>query len=140
MCAPRSTRNNIKEGGSILEEQMDNEDDYFSKECSIRANMIKSYVTEGIPMDNEDKHFSKECSIGVKRIKSYITDWIPPFPPVQLKGFQHLYKSTKTTSSQRVLASHKATMKHGLTRNDHARRLDKKKYMTWWRQVSWWEP
>jgi hypothetical protein len=60
MCAPGSTRNNIKERGSILEEQMDNEDDYFSKECSIGANRIESYVTEGIPMDDEDNYFSKE--------------------------------------------------------------------------------
>jgi hypothetical protein len=74
MRAPGSTRNNIKEGGSILEEQMDDKDDYVSKECSIRANMIESYITEGILMDDKDKHFSKECSIGAKRIKSYVTD------------------------------------------------------------------
>jgi hypothetical protein len=27
------------------------------------------------------------------------TRGIPSLPPVELKGFQHLYKSTKTTSS-----------------------------------------
>jgi hypothetical protein len=62
MRAPGSTRNNIKEGGSILEEQMDNEDDYFSKVCSIGDNRIESYVTEGISMDDKDEYFSKECS------------------------------------------------------------------------------
>jgi hypothetical protein len=45
---------------------------------------------------------------------------------VGTKRFQHLYKSTKTTSSGRVLASHKATIKHSLPRNDHARRRDQK--------------
>jgi hypothetical protein len=46
MRAPHSARNNIKEGDIILEEQMDNEDDYFSKEWHIGANRIESYVTE----------------------------------------------------------------------------------------------
>jgi hypothetical protein len=101
MRAPGSARNNIKEGGIILEVPMDDEDDYFSKECCNWDNRIESY--------------------GAERIPPY-----PPvaLPPVQLKGFQHLYKSTKTTSSGRVLASHKATIKHGLPRNDHARRRD----------------
>jgi len=44
-----------------------------------------------------------------------------------LKGFQHLYKSTKTTSSLRVLAAHKATKKYGVARNYYARRRDRKK-------------
>jgi hypothetical protein len=78
---------------------MDNEDDYFSKERRIGANRIESYVTERIPMDNEDDYFSKECHIGDNRVESYVTEQIPPLPPVELKGFQHLYKSTKTTSS-----------------------------------------
>jgi hypothetical protein len=46
MRAPRSARNNITEGGSILEVAMDDKDDYFSKECHIGANRIESYVTE----------------------------------------------------------------------------------------------
>jgi hypothetical protein len=52
---------------------------------------------------------------------------VKPLPPVELKGFQHLYKSTKTTSSLRVLVAHKATRKHGVPCNDHARRRDRKK-------------
>jgi hypothetical protein len=106
MCATRSTRNNIREGGIILEVAMDKDDDYFSKECHIGANIIERYVTEGIPP---------------------LPPGIPPLPPVELKGFQHLYKSTKTTSSQRVLTSHKATIKHGFARNDNARRRDRRK-------------
>jgi hypothetical protein len=108
MRAPRSPRNNIKEGGIILE----------------------------VPMDGEDNYYSKECHNGAKRIKSYVAEQIPPYPPpvalppVELKGFQHLYKSTKTMSRRRVLASHKATIKHGLPCNDHARRRDQKKFMT----------
>ena len=47
---------------------------------------------------------------------------IPSLPKVELKGFQHLFKSTKTTSSQRVLVAHKATKKHGVPRNYYARR------------------
>jgi hypothetical protein len=111
---------------SYVTEQLpiDNKDDYLSKECSIGANRIKSYITEGILMDNKDDYCSKECRIGDNRIKSYITEQILPLPPVELKGFQHLYKSTKTTSKQPVLASHKATIKHGLPHNDHARRRD----------------
>jgi hypothetical protein len=73
---PRRARNNVKEGGSILEVPMDDEDDYFSEE-------------------------GRYCE---KRIESYVSEQIPPYPtlaipPVQIKGFQHLYKSTKTTSS-----------------------------------------
>jgi hypothetical protein len=117
MRAPGRARNNIKEGGIILEVPMDDEDDYFSEECHNWDNRIESYVAEQIPPH-------------------------PPLalPPVQSKGFQHLYKSTKTTSSGQVLAPHKATIKHSLPHNDHVRRRDQKKYMTWWRQVSWWEP
>jgi hypothetical protein len=55
---------------------MDDEDDYFSKECCIGANRIESYITEGIPMDNEDDYFSKECHIGDNRIQSYVTEQI----------------------------------------------------------------
>jgi hypothetical protein len=68
--APRSARNNIKEGDSILEVPMDDEDNYFSKECHIGANRIKSYVTEQLPMDDEDDYFSKEYRIGANRIES----------------------------------------------------------------------
>jgi hypothetical protein len=46
MCAPRSARNNIKEGGIILEVPMDNEDNYYSKECCIGTDRIESYVME----------------------------------------------------------------------------------------------
>jgi hypothetical protein len=99
MRATRSDRNDIREVGAILEVAMDDDDYYFSKECYTGANSIKCYITEGIP----------------------------PLHPVEFKGFQHLYKSTKTTSSPRVLASHKATIKHGFARNDHARRRDWKK-------------
>jgi hypothetical protein len=53
---------------------MDNEDNYFSKECHIGANRIESYVTEGIPMDDEDDYFSKECHIEDNRIESYIIE------------------------------------------------------------------
>jgi len=87
--APGHARNNIKEGGIILEVTMDDDDDYFSETG-------QQYPTLALP-------------------------------PVQMKGFQHLYKSTKTTSSGRVFASHKATTKHGFPRNDHARRNDRKK-------------
>ena len=101
---PGHARNNIKEGGSILEVTMDDEDNY----CS------------------EEGHYCE------KRIESYVNELIPPYttlaiPPVQIKGYQHLYKSTKTTSSGRVFASHKATTKHGFPRNDNARRNDRKK-------------
>jgi hypothetical protein len=36
---------------------------------------------------------------------------------ISKQGFQHLYKSTKTMSSLRVLAAHKGTIKHGAPRN-----------------------
>jgi hypothetical protein len=119
---------------------MDDEDDYYSKECHIGANRIESYITEWLPMDNKDDYFSKECRNEANRIKSYITEWIPPYPPValppvELKGFQHLYKSTETMSSWRVIAPHKATIKHGLLHDDHARRRDQKKQKNTWRGV-----
>jgi hypothetical protein len=101
MRATRSARKNIiREGSAILEVAMDDDDDYLSKECHIGADSIESYITEGIS----------------------------PLPPVELKGFQHLYNSTKTTSSLQVLASHKATIEHGFACNDHARRRDQKKH------------
>jgi hypothetical protein len=77
MRAPCSARNNIKEGGSILEVLMDDKDDYYSKQCRIGANRIKSYVTEQLPMDDEDDYFSKECCIGANRIESFVTEPIP---------------------------------------------------------------
>jgi hypothetical protein len=43
------------------------------------------------------------------------------------RGFQHVYKSTKTTSSQRVHAAYKATVKNGTPRSKHATRCDKMK-------------
>jgi hypothetical protein len=77
MHAPRSARNNIKEGGSILEVPMDDEMNYFSQECRIGVNRIKSYVTEQLPMDNDDNYFSKECHTGANRIETYITEQLP---------------------------------------------------------------
>ena len=77
--APGRARNNIKEGGSILEVPMDDEDDYFSEEGCYCEKRIESYVNE--------------------RILPYPT---LALPPVQIKGFQHLYKSTKTMSSGQV--------------------------------------
>ena len=83
-------------------------------------------------MEDKDDYFSEAGRNWDKRVESYVSEQIPPYPtlalpPVQMKGFQHLYKSTKTISSGRVLASHKATTKHGFPRNDHARRNDRKK-------------
>jgi hypothetical protein len=104
MHALSHTRSNVKEGGIILEVPMDDEDEYFSEAGRNWDKRIESYVSERIPM-------------------------YPPLalPPVQIKGFQHLYKSTKTTSSERVLVSHKGrTRKHGLPRNDNTRRINKK--------------
>jgi hypothetical protein len=46
---------------------------------------------------------------------------------IQKRGFQHVYKSTKTTSSQRVHAAYKATVKNGTPRSKHATRRDKMK-------------
>jgi hypothetical protein len=43
------------------------------------------------------------------------------------RGFQHIYKSTKTTSSLRVRAAHNATIHHGTPRNKNALRRDSKK-------------
>jgi hypothetical protein len=43
------------------------------------------------------------------------------------QGYQHLYKSTRTTSSLRVLAAHKATVKHGPPRNVNGRKRDRRK-------------
>jgi hypothetical protein len=94
-----SAGNDIREGSAILQVGMDDNNDNFSAECCIGGYIIESNVTEGIP----------------------------PLPPVDLKGFQHLYTSTKIMSSQRVLAAHKATVKHGVGRNYYARRSDQKK-------------
>jgi hypothetical protein len=75
MRVASSARNNIKEGGIILEVLMDDKDDYFSEEGCNWDKRIESYVAE--------------------RILPY-----PPvaLPPVKLKGFQHLYKSSMTMS------------------------------------------
>jgi hypothetical protein len=54
MRAPGSVRNNIKEGGIILE----------------------------VPMDDKDGKFSKECRNWDNRIESYVAEQIPPYPPV----------------------------------------------------------
>jgi hypothetical protein len=166
MRGTRSARNNIREGGAILEVAADDNEDLYG-ECCTPGNIINSDVTEGVPslppveskvmayhakskvtacntsmrvthsarndtreggailevtMDDEDDHFSKECHIGANSIKSYVTEGIPPLPLVELNVFQHLYKSTKTTSS--LFASHNATIKHGFARNDHVRRRD----------------
>jgi hypothetical protein len=43
------------------------------------------------------------------------------------RGFQHVYKSTKTTSSLRVHAAYKVTVKSGTPRSKHAKRRDKTK-------------
>jgi hypothetical protein len=45
---------------------------------------------------------------------------------ISKQGFQHLYKSTKTMSSLRVLAAHKGTIKHGAPRNFFSKRRGKK--------------
>jgi hypothetical protein len=65
--APGRARNNVKEGGSILEVTMDDEDNY----CS------------------EEGHYCE------KRIESYVNELIPPYttlaiPPVHIKGFQQI--------------------------------------------------
>jgi hypothetical protein len=46
MHGTRSSGNNIREGGTILEVVMDNDKNNFSKECCIGGNLIKSKVTE----------------------------------------------------------------------------------------------
>ena len=107
---PGRTRSNVKEGGSILEVTMDDDDDYFSETGLHYGSILE------VTMDDDDDYFSETGP-------HYPTLAIPPF---QMKGFQHLYKSTKTTSSGRVFASHKETTKHGFLCNDHARRNDKK--------------
>jgi hypothetical protein len=43
------------------------------------------------------------------------------------KGFQHVYKSRKTTSSLRVHAAHKVTLKNGTPQNRNAMKRDTKK-------------
>jgi hypothetical protein len=72
MRGTRSSGDDIGERDAILEVAVDNDDNYFStNKCHSAADTNKSYVTEGVP----------------------------PLPPFELKGFQHLYKSTKTMSS-----------------------------------------
>jgi hypothetical protein len=96
MCGSNSTGNDTREGGAILEVAID-DDGNLSTDCRIMGgDLIKSNVTEGIL----------------------------PLPPFELRGFQHIYKSAKTTCSLRVLAAHKATRKHGVPCNDNARRRD----------------
>jgi hypothetical protein len=57
-----SDGNDIREGGAILEVQMDN--------------------------NNNNNGLSTECCIGgSKIIESDVTEGIPPLPPVDLKGF-----------------------------------------------------
>jgi hypothetical protein len=43
------------------------------------------------------------------------------------RGCQHLYKNKKTTSSLRVFAAHKGTMKYGAPRNYYAKRRSQRK-------------
>jgi hypothetical protein len=43
------------------------------------------------------------------------------------RGFQHLFKGNKTTSSQRVLAAHRATINHGAPQNYFAKKRDRQK-------------
>jgi hypothetical protein len=43
------------------------------------------------------------------------------------RGFQHLFKGNKTTSSQRVLAAHRATVKHGAPGKYFAKRRGRQK-------------
>jgi hypothetical protein len=46
MCATRSARNDIREGGDILKvATMDDNNDYFSKKSCIGADIIESYIT-----------------------------------------------------------------------------------------------
>ena len=149
--APGHARNNIKEGGSVDSNDtegvmslppVESQDTAYEPKSKVtdryanrhapghgRNNIKEGGIILEVPMDDEDDFFSEEGRYCEKRIESYVSEQIPQYPtldlpPVQMKGFQHLYKSTKTTSSGQVLASHKATRKHGFPRNDHARRND----------------
>jgi hypothetical protein len=57
--------------------------------CSSGDDNREGDVILKVPMDNNEDLYA-ECH----------TRGIPSLPLVELKGFQHLYKSTKTTSSQ----------------------------------------
>jgi hypothetical protein len=46
---------------------------------------------------------------------------------IHQRGFQHLNKSTTTTSSLRILAAHKGTIKHGAPRNFFSKRRGREK-------------
>jgi hypothetical protein len=153
MHAPSRTRSNVKEGGSFDSNYservpslppVESKDTAYEPKSKVtdryamhapghtRSNAKEGGIILEVPMDDEDDYFSEAGHNWDKRIESYVSERIPPYntlalPPVQIKGFQHLYKSTKATSSGRVLASHKATRKHGLQRNDNARRNDQKK-------------
>ena len=48
-----------------------------------------------------------------------------PYTPK--RGFQHVYKSTKTSSSLRVCAAHNASVKHNTPRTDNAMKRHRKK-------------
>jgi hypothetical protein len=95
MRAPRSARNNIKEGGSVNSNVTEGVPSLPPVESKVTAYQPKSKVTdpyamraprsarnnikEGgiileVPMDDEDDYYSKECCIGANRIESYITE------------------------------------------------------------------
>jgi ferredoxin len=48
MHATRSARNNITEGGAILDAAVDNNKDLYA-ECHTPDNIINSNITEGVP-------------------------------------------------------------------------------------------
>jgi hypothetical protein len=95
MRAPRSARNNIKEGGSVNSNVTEGVPSLPPVESKVTAYQPKSKVMacyamcaprstrnnikdEGSileeQMGNEDDYFSKECRIGANRIKSYVTE------------------------------------------------------------------
>jgi hypothetical protein len=98
MRAPRSARNNIKEGGSInsnitegvlslppveskvtaYQPKSKVMDCYAMRApCSARNNIKEGGIIVEVTMDNKDDYYSKKCHIGANRIESYVTEGIP---------------------------------------------------------------